>query len=166
MSFLDTMQQKIGFTRREAIAVVALSATFLAGMGIRWLRATLTDQTLHVPQFDYSKSDSAYNARLRDSLKAPQQLVAATGANSPSSSPHETSSPRGEKILLSQHSINLNKASKTQLMKLPGVGAAYADRIIEYRAANGGFASIDQLTKVKGIGKKKLEKIRPFVRVD
>jgi comEA protein len=164
MRFLDRLQQKIGFTRNEALAVVLLSATFLGGMGIRWLRASLSDHAREVPQFDYSKSDSVYYARSRDSLKPPHQALAAVSGNSPS--PNERTSPSNDKKLPSPNSINLNNASKTQLMSLPGVGAAYADRIIEYRSISGGFASIDQLTNVKGIGKKTLEKIRPYVRIE
>lgn len=59
--------------------------------------------------------------------------------------------------------INLNRAGAAQLESLPGVGPALARRIIEYRAQNGGFRTVDDLDDVKGIGEKKLEKLRPFV---
>lgn len=53
--------------------------------------------------------------------------------------------------------IQLNSASLTQLQALKGVGETKAKAILEYRKAHGGFKSVDELTKVKGIGPKILE---------
>ncbi len=62
-------------------------------------------------------------------------------------------------------SLNLNTASATQLELLPGVGPAMAARLIAYRTRHP-FKQVSQLRRVKGIGKKTLEKLRPFVAVD
>ena len=59
--------------------------------------------------------------------------------------------------------VNINSASSEQLQLLPSVGPALAARIVEFREANGPFASIDELVAVKGIGEKSLERLRPFV---
>jgi competence ComEA-like helix-hairpin-helix protein len=60
--------------------------------------------------------------------------------------------------------ININTATRDELMELPGVGEVTADRIIEYRETKP-FASTDELIEIKGIGEAKLEKILPFVTV-
>lgn len=60
--------------------------------------------------------------------------------------------------------INLNTATEADLVRLPGIGPALARRIVEYRRQIGGFKSVEQLLEVKGIGEKKLEQIRPYVR--
>ena len=56
--------------------------------------------------------------------------------------------------------INVNKASAIELESLPGVGPATADQIIREREANGPFSSIDDLTRVSGIGPATVEKLR------
>lgn len=61
--------------------------------------------------------------------------------------------------------ININTASVSELITLDGIGETRAKAIIEYREANGGFKSVDELTKVSGIGEKTLEKNRTKIIV-
>lgn len=56
--------------------------------------------------------------------------------------------------------ISLNNASVTELTKLTGIGEKKAQAIIEYRNQNGGFKTIEEITKVSGIGASTFEKIK------
>jgi competence ComEA-like helix-hairpin-helix protein len=62
--------------------------------------------------------------------------------------------------------ININESDTAGLMKLKGVGKVLAGRIIEYRAANRSFMSVEGLKKVKGMGGKLYEKIKDEVSID
>jgi competence protein ComEA len=61
--------------------------------------------------------------------------------------------------------VDINRADAQQLASLPGVGESIAKRIIEFREEHGPFRRVEDLMKVKGIGEKSLEKIRPHVSV-
>lgn len=66
---------------------------------------------------------------------------------------------------LKANPVDLNKATQAELEVLPGVGPKMAERILAYRAENGGFKSVDQLDDVKGIGGKRMATLKPLVKV-
>lgn len=61
--------------------------------------------------------------------------------------------------------INVNRANEGDLQSIPGVGPSLAAKIIKDRESNGPFASVDDLTRVSGIGEKKLESMRGFITI-
>jgi competence protein ComEA len=62
--------------------------------------------------------------------------------------------------------ININTATEQELTALPGIGPSKASAIIEFRTANGPFASVDDLAKVHGIGAKTVDGLRSSASID
>lgn len=61
--------------------------------------------------------------------------------------------------------ININTASRSELMDLSGIGQTLAGRIVEYRDSHGPFSRIEDLTNVSGIGEKRFEAIKDRITV-
>lgn len=99
----------------------------------------------------------AENLSLRKQLGLPsgKQVETAASPKTPDLGSASTSSPAPSEI-------NVNVAGQLELELLPGVGPVIAQRIIDNRP----YATVDDLLKVRGIGKTSIEILRPLVRVE
>ena len=61
--------------------------------------------------------------------------------------------------------VNLNTATRDELVALPGIGPAKAQAIVDYRNQHGPFRSIEEIRKVKGIGEKLFISIKPELSI-
>ena len=88
-------------------------------------------------------------------VPAPQRII-----TTPSTVPTAGQSQR------TQGKLDLNRATAEQLQRLPGIGPVLAQRVIEQRTTHGRFHTVDDLREVKGIGKKRMDQLRPLIMVD
>jgi competence protein ComEA len=61
--------------------------------------------------------------------------------------------------------VDLNRATVAELEGLPGIGPKLAQRVVDHRTSRGPFHKVEDLQQVKGIGRKKFDRLRPFVLV-
>ncbi len=147
MKLLKRLQEFAAFTKNEQRIFLFLSVVFIAGVSVKAYRAYFTPP---VRQFDYSASDKEFEERSK-------YLTSAPPADGTSDTTRATSGAKAKK------EINLNTATKDELVSLPGIGENIAEQILIYRDEHGVFSSVEQLRKIKGIGAKKFEKLRPYV---
>jgi competence protein ComEA len=70
-----------------------------------------------------------------------------------------------ERSVLAVHHIDLNRADRTELLQVPGIGESLAQRIEEDRREHGPFQTFEELRRVRGIGPTMLERFRPWLSV-
>ena len=114
--------------------------------------------------FDYSKQDSLFNSaetyysKAEKKVDSEQELL--------DFRENELKYKSADKKLLSDKSININKASADMLKQLPGIGEVTSKKRINYRKKNGSFKKIIDIKKVKGIGNSKFQDIKKFIIVE
>ncbi|MEX2189769.1 MAG: helix-hairpin-helix domain-containing protein [Bacteroidota bacterium] len=133
------LQDWLALTATERRVLLFVTGAFVAGLGIRLYQETFPA----TPWFDYSASDSTFaalsSAAIRDDKEPEVELFGP---------------------------LNLNTATKPQLVALPGIGEVMAERILRHREDHGPFKDIEALRSVKGISGRSLEKIKHLVTVD
>jgi len=160
MDWIYKIQRHATLTSAECRAMALLLFIIWVGTMVRYfpeIRTALEgeEQTIHIvpknPDRHISmakadtlktKPDSSRSSTKIDDIKKPIQQMAKV-----------------------KRTININTAQKSQLTRLKGIGPSLAKRIIDYRETHGNFRSIEDITKVKGIGKGKYEAMKDQLSV-
>ena len=158
----------ISFTKSETKVILFIISVLVAGYTIKYYKH-LTGTNTDTP-YDYSRSDSEFFARSEKNFINEKDLSGSdTSADFSRTSEYINS---GDIIISeskdadSQKVLNINTALKVELVALPGIGESIADRIIAYRNENKKFRKTDELMNVSGIGRKKFEKIRKYIKAE
>jgi competence ComEA-like helix-hairpin-helix protein len=135
----------------RSLAPIAAVALLVAAMGGTWTRSAVAAPPATAP----AATPAPVQAR---------QPVTKPGAAHASEEPDE---PRARKSNHKQINgkLNLNTANEEQLMMLPTVGPAKAERIVAWRKKNGSFKRVADLRRVKGFGYKTFKKLEPFLDI-
>lgn len=71
-----------------------------------------------------------------------------------------------EEMIKEERRIDINKATQEEITLIPGIGPTLSERIIVYRQDHGSFERTEDILEVEGIGPKKFEKIKEYIRID
>ena len=141
----------------KPIARVALATAGLALLAFVGRTAVAGAVAVSAPQV--TASASVVTAPPADpSHDTPPQVAPAGAASSALHSPRPGASP--------DDPVVLNAATETDFMRLPGIGAKRAGAIVALRTRLGRFRAVEDLLKVKGIGRATLKRMRPLLRLD
>jgi competence protein ComEA len=160
------VSRKIGFTETESRIILFVLCAFLVGIVVLHFKETTGNENLL--QFDYSEQDKLFyeGVPTDESVDSEKTQKARKGEFEKDFSSSHVKKISENKSPANVGVINLNKATREQLITLPGIGLKTANAIIDFKLRNGNFKSVNDLTNVKGIGKAKLEKIRTYIYVE
>jgi competence protein ComEA len=136
------------FNRNEQIILLLLCGILIVGIVIRYLDSKDPDR---IPDFEVRKNAVE--------VPLPDENISSTSSLTHGQSQVEIPSPK-ESVSPVMELIDINSATAKEFERLPGIGPQIAGRIVAYREKNGAFKRVDDITKVRGIGPKTLERLR------
>ena len=158
------------YTRGQLMLVLSLLAAAGIGLGVVHWRAAHPQLVERLERLDreIAASDEA-SAEHRDvarptETRPPRQRQRDESESRPAA---RARTPKRQALPLPEPGppLDLNRASQADLMRLPGIGPVLARRILEIRETVGRFGAVEDLGAVRGLGRAKLERLRPFVGV-
>lgn len=122
-------------------------------------------KSVTAPVANNAPSNTDIITDIQQSLAQPSPTTAQASGSNQQKTTSSKSAATASKPVVSNGIVNINTGTLAELDTLPGIGPKYAQGIIDYRTQNGPFIRVDDLVKVKGIGPKTLEKLRPLVTI-
>jgi len=160
---LKKISDLIGFTETEFKVTGFLMIVLFTGLLIKFFNI---ERTVY-KHYNYKSVDSIFYesnsaaepeeiniVSTEDSVKV--KVLGLSGSKFPEAK---------KKTVLKEKSINLNTATKADLMNLPGIGEKTSENIIVFRNTKGKFKNVEDLLNVKGIQQAKLRKIEKFIYI-
>jgi comEA protein len=146
----------LDFTSSEKRVMFIISIVLIGSAGFQIFKA----KTMNDVPIEYHKSDSIFTRRTHQASLVKEYYP----ENQDQVLQSADRKSKSQNKLISQPSLNINTATINDFTQLPRIGPSIAKRIVAYRAENGPFRSTDELLKVKGIGPKTLERIKPYLQ--
>lgn len=156
----------VGLTETEIKVLLFLISVFCFGLIAK--QFINEEETELKTEYDYSKSDSAFNAanskgKIGKETSISNEKKVASEQELLDFSTNNLLNNSSKKSALSEKSIDINTAEIKELILLPGIGEKTAEKILSFRKSRGRFNSINELLEIKGIGSKKLNKIKKYI---
>lgn len=145
------------YTRRQLVLLLALLAASGIGLAVRHWRVAHPDVAARLERFDL---ESAHG----DQGEAREERRDPGGKGDRGPAPRRPRIPKLAAAVAEGSGLDLNRATADDLARLPGVGPALAARIVAARET-GAFDSVDDLVRVRGLGRGRIERLRPHVTV-
>lgn len=140
------------YTRQQLVLLLTLLGAAGAGIAVDRWRGADPELAERLEQFDREPKRETASG---ETTLRPHAAVPGTPARP--SGKLGASAPEGP--------VDINRATAEELTRLPGVGPALATRIVAARETGGRFGSVDELRRVRGVGRATLERLRPLVTV-
>jgi comEA protein len=144
------------FTQTQQKAILFLIAIFTLVIAYHFVKEIM----FRPEPLDFSQFEEKFNAKkdsiekLLDQEKAHDDLQASLNTKRPGDSAE------------TRTIVNINSAGFDELTALPRIGPVIAQRIIDYRNQNGGFASKDDIKRIRGVGEKTYENLKDLISVE
>ena len=141
------------FNRNEQIILLLLCGILLVGVVVSYIDSKDPDR---IPDFEVRK----------DAVEVPKEEAEVHRSTPPAEADGKgDASEKNGKVAVSPAGelIDINTATAKEFERLSGIGPQIAGRIVAYREQHGAFKRVDDLTKVRGIGPKTLERLRPHL---
>ena len=157
------------YSRRQLLVLLILLAVAGLGLAIGHWRRGHPDLADHLEQLDRAEVPPAaapeLGGRGPTPTRASEEPAPRRARRRPparDSGPEERAPAR---VDAPSASLDLNRSTAIELMRVPGIGAALARRIVDVRESDGPFASVDELRRVPGVSARKLEQVRALVTI-
>ena len=147
----------ISLTNSEKRALIIVISVIFLSILIQWILPHEARSDL----YDYTYQDSLFAAASRDTVHD----NASEEKSNEEKEQKDLNKSRIKKKTSALKPFNINTATYEQLIQLPGIGKVTATEILNYKKEFGPFKTLEELKKVKRIGPKTLDKIKPFIYI-